>query len=100
MRIHELYHSKLLRLVHARFNNLLPSAFDTFATLANDIHRIGTRYAENGNFFIEQTNNNYGRNSPSFVSNMLWVHIPIHCKRFEKLRFKKYAFNYLLSRYT
>ena len=100
LRLHELYHSKLLRLIHAKFNNILPSAFDSFLTIANEIHTIRTRYVANGNFFVEQTNNEYGRNSPSFVSNLLWVHIPLHCKKFEKIQFKKYVFNYLLARYT
>ena len=99
LRIQELYHSKLLRLIHSRYNNLLPTAFNQFLTLANEMHGIRTRYVANGNFFVEQINNNYGRFSPSFVCNLLWVHIPTHCKSFEKLRFKKYAFTYLLARY-
>ena len=99
LRINELYHSKLLRLIHSSFNNLLPPAFNNFLTLAREIHRIKTRYVANGNFFVEQINNNYGHKSPSFQCNLLWVHIPRHCKSFEKLRFKKYVFNYLLARY-
>ncbi len=100
LRLQELYHSKLLRLIHSKYNNALPSAFESFLTLVNDIHSIRTRYAANGNFFVEQVNNEYGRNSPSFMSNFLWAQIPVHCKKFEATRFKKYAFNYLLARYT
>ena len=99
LKINEIYHNKCLRFIHLLYSNLLPSAFDNFLTPADSIHSHNTRYASEGNFRVDVTHNNYGLKSPSFVGNRLWSQIPFQSKAFEPIRFKRFIFRFLLSRY-
>ncbi len=100
LKINEIYHAKCLQFIHRYHSNLLPSAFENFLTLANSIHSHNTRYASQDNYYIEIVHNTYGLKSPSFTANKLWSQIPTFTKSFEPIRFKKFVFNYLLSRYA
>ena len=99
-KINEIYHNKCLTLTHSHYHGLLPPAFYDFRTPANVIHDYPTRYALEGNFHLEPIHNNYGLKSPSYTGNRLWSQIPFHTKNFSPTNFKKFLFDYLISRYN
>ncbi len=99
LKINEVYHSKLLRFVHALHSDSLPPAFENFLIHASNMHNHGTRYATEGNYFVNRIHNIYGSLSPSYAGTRLWSQIPPAAKALNTTRFKSFTFTYLIARY-
>ena len=85
--------------MHSLFSNQLPTAFNNFLTLANEIQTYNTRYAAAGNYHVESIRNTYGHNSPSFTGNHSCLRYQLNQKLLISIKFKNYATNYLLAKY-
>ncbi len=97
LKINEVYHSKLLRFVHALHSDSLPPAFEKIH--ASNMHNYRTRYATEGNYFVNRIHNIYGSLSPSYVGTRLWSQIPPAAKALNTTRFKSFTFTYLIASY-
>ena len=99
LKINEIFHSECLKFMHRFHNNNLPQAFNNYFNYASDLHQHDTRYARNCNFHLPKINKNYGLRSPSYIGSRLWSQILPDTKVLPEKHFKRYCFNFLLSRY-
>ncbi len=100
LKVNEIYHSECLKFVYKYHNNNIPLAFNSYFSYASDVHRYNTRYATNFNFQVPIIHKNFGIRSPSYTGLKLWSQILPAAKSFSENQFKRYIFNFLLSRYS
>ena len=80
-------------------NNLAPEPISDMYQLANNIHNYNTRYASDGNVYINRPNTTKGQRSINFSGARVWSRVPATIKEAQSLvLFKTQLKEYLLDK--
>ena len=61
-------------------NNLAPEPISDMYQLANNVHNYNTRYASDGNFYLNRSNTTKGQRSTNFSGARVWSRVPATIK--------------------
>ena len=80
-------------------NNLAPEPISDMYQLANNVHNYNTRYASDGNFYLNRPNTTKGQRSTNFSGARVWSRVPATIKEAQSLvLFKTQLKEYLLDK--
>ena len=80
-------------------NNLAPEPISDMYQLANNVHNYNTRYASDGNFYLNRPNTTEGQRSTNFSGARVWSRVPATIKEAQSLvLFKTQLKEYLLDK--
>ena len=80
-------------------NNLAPKPISDMYQLANNVHNYNTRYASDGNFYLNRSNTTKGQRSTNFSGARVWSRVPVTIKEAQSLvSFKTQLKEYLLDK--
>ena len=66
-------------------NNLAPETISDMYQLANNVHNYITRYASDGNFYLNRPNTTKGKRSTNFSGARAWSRVPATIKEAQSL---------------
>ena len=70
-------------------NNLAPETISDMYQVANHVHNYNTRYASDGNFYLNQPNTTKGQRSTTFYGTRVWSRVPDTIKEAQSLVLSK-----------
>ena len=80
-------------------NNLAPETISDMYQVANNVHNYNTRYASDGNFYLNRPNTTKGQRSTTFSEARVWSRVPATIKEAQSLvLFKTQLKEYLLDK--
>ena len=81
------------------YNHLLPSAFDSFFTTVNEVHKYNTRYATKMTYSLLKVRTNYGIFNIRFQGAKVWNSLDENVKSLSISHFKKKIKFNLIEKY-
>ena len=82
LRLHDLFHLKLLCFVYESVHKLSPICFNNFFQSLESVHQYSTRKAGKGDIFLTWKNTSqYGLRSVGYYGAKCWNGIPVNIKR-------------------